>query len=69
MTKVNNRNSMKRKVPIGREKAGVNWIYKISMTQTPKKIPRNKAKGKSHLALSNKQSLPTKKYRHLHNSF
>ena len=61
-TKVNNKNSMKIKVPIGREKAGVNWIYKISMTQTPKKIHRNKTKGKSaHLALS-QLSQSTKKY-------
>ena len=69
MTKVNNKNSMKIKVPIGREKAGVNWIYKISMTQTPKKIHRNKIRGRSEYLALSKRSLSTKKYRHLHNSF
>ena len=62
MRKMNHMNSMKIKVRIGREKTGINKSAKISMTQTPKKIHRNKTKGKSaHLALS-QLSQSTKKY-------
>lgn len=69
MNHMNNSNSMKIKVRIGPEKTGINWSAKISMTQTQKKIPTKKIRGRSeHLALS-KRSLPTKKYPRLHNSF